>query len=284
MGLCAWGAYNSRLMLRALHMLQVEGYETRRYLRWTTRRWKRWVSGEGAGMGISFTVLGLCYRGLALRNVSLAAAAWAFGGVWLWRRTRFPAGKKPLVLTARAKRLLAGQLVLAIGAALAPFARRGAVADRITTFSAIVAGLSLVVPLITVIANVALWPVEEAFRRFYLKDARRVLRQYDPTVIAVAGSYGKTSTKEFLGTILSRRWTVLKPPGSYNTPMGLSRVIREQLRPDHEVFVTELGDYSPDDIRLLTDLVHPRIGVLTTIGPEHLDRFKSLDRIIEAKE
>ena len=67
----------------------------------------------------------------------------------------------------------------------------------------------------------------------------------------MAGSYGKTSTKEILATILGARWSVLKPPGSYNTPMGLTRIIRERLEPTHELFVAELGDYVPGDIRFL---------------------------------
>ncbi|MDP8922619.1 MAG: UDP-N-acetylmuramoyl-tripeptide--D-alanyl-D-alanine ligase, partial [Chloroflexota bacterium] len=146
------------------------------------------------------------------------------------------------------------------------------------------AAVSLLAPPIVAAANLLLWPVEEAFRRYYLDDARQVLRRHGPTVLAVAGSYGKTSTKEFLATILAARYSVLKPPGSYNTPMGLSRVIREQLRPTHEVFVAELGDYVPGDIRFLCSLVFPRIGVLTTIGPEHLERFKTMENVARAKE
>jgi UDP-N-acetylmuramoyl-tripeptide--D-alanyl-D-alanine ligase len=102
-------------------------------------------------------------------------------------------------------------------------------------------------------------------------------------VVAVAGSYGKTSTKEFIATILSAQFEVLRPPGSHNTPMGLCRVIREQLGPRHEVFVAELGDWVPGDIEALCRLLRPRIGVLTTIGPEHLERFKSMARVEASK-
>ena len=139
-------------------------------------------------------------------------------------------------------------------------------------------------PLLTAGANLLLWPVEEAFRRYYLADARKKLRAVGPTVVGVAGSYGKTSTKEITATILGARWRMLKPPGSYNTPMGLSRVLREQLEPSHEVFVAELGDYVPGDIRFLCDLVGPKVGILTTIGPEHLERFKTMERIVQTKE
>ena len=65
--------------------------------------------------------------------------------------------------------------------------------------------------------------------------------------------------------------------------MGLSRVIRERLKPNHELFVAELGDWVPGDIRFLCDLVGPRIGILTTIGPEHLERFKTIERVVQSK-
>jgi UDP-N-acetylmuramoyl-tripeptide--D-alanyl-D-alanine ligase len=141
----------------------------------------------------------------------------------------------------------------------------------------------MLAPPIAVTANLLLWPVEEGFRRYYLMDARRTLRRFGPTVVAVAGSYGKTSTKELTATVLGARWSTLRPPGSVNTPMGISRVVREQLQPTHEVFVAELGDYVPGEIRFLCNLVEPRIGVFTTIGPEHLERFKTLERIVETK-
>ena len=285
-GAVAWTAYLGRLLLRSLHMLQLEGYQTGRFLRWSAARQERWARSDRVALALASGALALT----GPRHgpwPALVSAAWGAVGVRLWAGARFGRAKKPLVLTARAKRLLAAEagvgLVCAVGPAA--FAWRGGRSDRaIPSLYIGASAASLMAPLVAATANLLLWPVEEGFRRYYLRDARRRLREYNPTVIGVAGSYGKTSTKEFLTTILSARWSVLKPPGSYNTPMGLSRVIREQLEPRHDLFVAELGDWVPGDIRLLCDLIHPRIGVLTTIGPEHLERFKTIERVARTKE
>ncbi|MBA2451044.1 MAG: UDP-N-acetylmuramoyl-tripeptide--D-alanyl-D-alanine ligase, partial [Chloroflexi bacterium] len=290
----AWGGYIVRLLLRSLHMLQLEDYQTLRFLRWSLAKPERWARLDRALLAVAALVAAAtttppqplpgAERGWG--GVPLLAT-WAALGVWLGRGARFGRAKKPLVLTARAKRLLAGEVVVATAIACGPaavLAFRDRRLDR--AMPALWAGVSLTslcTPPIAAAANLLLWPLEEGFRRYYLDDARRRLRQCGPTVVAVAGSYGKTSTKEFLATILSRRWSVLKPPGSHNTPMGLSRVVREQLEPRHELFVAELGDYGPGEIRSLCELIGPRIGVLTTIGPEHLERFKSMERIVQAK-
>jgi UDP-N-acetylmuramoyl-tripeptide--D-alanyl-D-alanine ligase len=196
---------------------------------------------------------------------------------------RYPAAKKPLVMTARAWRLVAGlglELLLGVaGWLLVAREARFRTALLVTGLS----GAALKSPLLTAIANLLLYPVEEAFRRYYLRDASARLRRLGPTVVAVAGSYGKTSTKELIAAILAERFEVLRPPGSYNTPMGLSRVLREQLEPRHEVFVAELGDWVPGDIAALCRLLEPTVGVLTTIGPEHLERFKTMERVVASK-
>jgi UDP-N-acetylmuramoyl-tripeptide--D-alanyl-D-alanine ligase len=211
---------------------------------------------------------------------------WSALGLWLAKPAGPPQTKKPLVMTARASRLAAVQALLGLGfVAGIPLAasRLRSIASPIAATAAALSLGSLVTPLLTAGANLLLFPLEEALRRYYLRDAATKLRSLDPIVVAVAGSYGKTSTKEFLATILSARYEVLKSPGSYNTPMGLSRIIRENLSPAHEVFVTELGDWVPGDIALLCRLLRPRIGVITTIGPEHLERFRTMDRVVSSK-
>ncbi|HZO28882.1 MAG TPA: alpha/beta fold hydrolase [Chloroflexota bacterium] len=288
-GALSWAALLARLQLRGLHILQLEGYQTGRYLRWTVQQRGRWASTP-AVLG-SIGTIGIAAFDLAtgprLSKSRLGLAAWAALGGWLWRSSRPAPATKPLVLTARAKRLLAGQSLLTVLVATVPAVCARSATTRPYAIPRLMIGMalaSLVMPLLTAGANLLLWPVEEAFRRYYLADARRKLRAVSPTVVGVAGSYGKTSTKELTATILGARWSVLKPPGSYNTPMGISRVLREQLTPSHEVFVAELGDYVPGDIGFLCDLVNPSIGILTTIGPEHLERFKTMERIVETKQ
>jgi UDP-N-acetylmuramoyl-tripeptide--D-alanyl-D-alanine ligase len=290
-GTLSWSAYLGRLQLRSLHTLQLEGYQTRRYLGWVRQRRERWFgASEASTVGVALLASGL---GLVLRGRTsaswLGSAAWATAGAAFWWAARPGQATKPLVLTARAKRLLTAQSVLTLIVAVGPAVATALVksARRQATLPALMAGgaaAAVALPLSTALANLMLWPVEEGFRRYYLSDARRTLRAVGPRVIGVAGSYGKTSTKELTATILAARWSVLRPPGSFNTPMGISRVIREQLVPAHEVFVAELGDYVPGDLRFLCNLVGPSVGILTTIGPEHLERFKTMERIVQTKE
>jgi UDP-N-acetylmuramoyl-tripeptide--D-alanyl-D-alanine ligase len=280
-GAGGWLLFAARLLRRSLHILQLESYLTARLLRWWLRRptrllsVPRWAAVALAGL--------LALAGTRREPLwRLATASWAGLGGWLAWSERAPVEKKPLVLTARARRLIGGQAVVVLtGAWLA--ARLG---GRHGGAPAAVLALTLAAPaapLLTAAANLLLYPVEETLRRYYLHDASRKLARLGPLVVAVAGSYGKTSTKEFIATVLGARFEVLKPPGSHNTPMGLSRVIRDQLAPRHEVFVAELGDWVPGDIALLCRLLRPKIGVLTTIGPEHLERFKSMERIEASK-
>ncbi len=289
-GAATWAAYLARLQLRSLHLLQLEGYQTGRYLHWSVQQRDRWATVPSFAAGASVAALaGLdLAAGTRIGASPLGRVAWGALGVSLWWAARPGQATKPLVLTARARRLLAGQGLLTMTLTALPAAvcalRPGSRPQAIAALLLGTAAASLLSPLLAAGANLLLWPVEEGFRRYYLADARRKLRALGPTVVGVAGSYGKTSTKELTATILGGRWSVLRPPGSYNTPMGISRVIREELEPSHEVFVAELGDYVPGDIRFLCNLVEPRVGILTTIGPEHLERFKTMERIAQAKE
>ena len=101
--------------------------------------------------------------------------------------------------------------------------------------------------------------------------------------IGITGSYGKTSVKFILNTILSQKYNVLCTPSSFNTPMGVTRIVRERLEPAHQVFIGEMGARHVGEIKELCNLVHPHIGILTAVGPQHLDTFKTLERIKNTK-
>lgn len=105
----------------------------------------------------------------------------------------------------------------------------------------------------------------------------------DLKVIGITGSYGKTSVKYYLSTVLKAKYNVLMTPESYNTPMGVVKTIREQLRPTHEIFVCEMGARHVGDIKEICDIVFPEYGIITSIGEQHLETFKSIDNIIKTK-
>ena len=118
----------------------------------------------------------------------------------------------------------------------------------------------------------------------YRNDAKRIPKENpDLTSIGVTGSYGKTSVKFYLETLLRQRYRVLVTPESYNTPMGIVITIRKFLKPTHEIFVCEMGARYVGEIKEDCDLVHPHHGLITSIGPQHLDTFESMENIQKTK-
>ncbi len=106
---------------------------------------------------------------------------------------------------------------------------------------------------------------------------------YPGRVIGITGSYGKTTTKFILADLLAPRYRVLKTAAGVNTTMGITRVIREELRDEHEYFVVEVSAYGPGEIREVCDIIHPCLGILTSVGVQHLERFGTPEAIAEAK-
>ncbi len=107
-------------------------------------------------------------------------------------------------------------------------------------------------------------------------------RQLTPTVVGITGSVGKTSTKEALAALLSQRFCTLKSKRSFNSEATVPTTLL-QLAPAHEVAVLEMGMWAPGEIRFLADLAQPEIGLVTNVGPTHLERLKSQEAIWYAK-
>lgn len=113
------------------------------------------------------------------------------------------------------------------------------------------------------------------------KDKRREIQ--DLVVIGITGSYGKTSTKEFLSQILSLKYNVLKTEGNNNTEMGVAKTVLQKLTKKHEIFVCEMAAYKKGEIKAICDIVYPRIGILTGISQQHISLFGSLKNIENTK-
>ena len=106
----------------------------------------------------------------------------------------------------------------------------------------------------------------------------------DLLVISITGSYGKTSTKEFLAMILLEKYKVLKTLEHQNSEVGISQCILDDLKPEHQIFVVEMGAYNRGGIKLLCDIVKPvKIGILTGINEQHMATFGSQENIIKTK-
>lgn len=126
-------------------------------------------------------------------------------------------------------------------------------------------------------------PLERGFSEHFVTEAGARLSRVAPIVVAVTGSYGKTSTKNHIVHLVRPTRSIVATPASFNNRAGLARAINEHLSDGTEVFVAEMGTYGPGEIADMCRWCPPRVAVITAIGPVHLERFGSEDRIVEAK-
>lgn len=110
-----------------------------------------------------------------------------------------------------------------------------------------------------------------------IRRARKKLETHPAIKISVAGSFGKTTMREILKTVLAEGKKVAAPPKNHNTPLGISAFVKT-LTGDEEMLIFELGEYYPGDVRALAELVRPDIGVITGVNEAHLQKFKTLER------
>ena len=153
-------------------------------------------------------------------------------------------------------------------------------------FLAVGAGVALVPLLALPIAEVALLaahPLEERLSHRYEVSAVAKIKQVSPRVVAITGSYGKTSTKNYAAHLIAGRWSVLASPASFNNVLGLARSVNDRLVPGTDVFVAEMGTYGPGEIARLCRLFPPEVSAITTIGEAHLERMQDRATIVRAK-
>ena len=269
-----------------LHLFQLEHYEPARLRVWVERRRAR----------VDWTMLGFTALAGAVLTAATAAeldslvlslgtgigVALAVAGLRVIRRPQ----TKPLVFTARARRIFgvalaipASVLVLAGVAVLA-----GAPAWVAPALGTAIAPAALAAaPELLLAANAAVGPIQALDNRRFVRRAQGRLDEIDPLVIGITGSYGKTTTKACVASVAELRGPAYATPASFNSYLGVVRAVNEGLTTRHREFVVEMGAYRRGDVAELCELVDPRIGVLTAIGPAHLERFGSLDETERAK-
>ncbi len=254
---------------RLLHYFQLESYQLPGFVR-SIRRNAQKALLPGAAMAAA-GALGLVIGLPPVVRVAPVAALAAL----LFTRAKGEKAKKPFVVTERVKRLIAMHVGTTFAVALIVRALFPAM---------IMLLLPMVEPVLLAISAVCAQPIEKHIAGQFVEDAKKRLANNPNLIkIGITGSYGKTSTKFLLRDILSVRYNVLATPSSFNTTMGVTRVIREQLMGTHQVFIAEMGARHVGDIRELVDLVHPSIGLLTSVGPQHLDTFGTIERIKNTK-
>lgn len=269
--------------IRFLHMAQLEGYKPRQYLWWLKHNLISSFSREGIILIVSFFFYAIsAMKGYNEMWGYILAGFWAVSGLYIFYKGlgyRKDA-KKPLVFTFRATRLFITNLVLVLLWGVLGYIFSG----NLIEFILFLSSARFLLPVTLLIATLLIYPLEMLVQYRFFKSAQaKISSMKNLLVIGITGSYGKTSTKYFLKTILSEKYNTLMTPESYNTPMGITRVIREQLNDKHEVFVCEMGARNVGDIKTLCKLANPTIGILTSIGPQHLETFKSIANVIKTK-
>lgn len=261
----------------ALQYYQLESYQLGGYFRTLRRNWLRAFLP-----GLLVAVIGVGVLSLITRVVFedwvmlLGAGLTLVLSIIAYLLQRRAKAKKPLVFTPRVRRLLVVMLLVSLGvAALIVFALKALPLALL---------LPVTAPLLLVLAALLALPMEKLINHLYLRDAmKRLDAMPDLIKIGITGSYGKTSAKFMLDTILSEKYRVLATQGSFNTSMGVTRVIRERLAPEHQVFIAEMGARHRGDIKLLCKLVRPQYGILTSVGPQHLETFRTQENISAEK-
>ena len=259
------------LFRKHVHIFQLNGYKPEVQKKWVKENIEELLLRTVWALGAVFLLKELG----ALGAVLCAALFLIVAALNLPKKA-----KKPLVFTARVKRLACTFFILCCIPPLLGFSAPDGEAFGALLMSFVLVGA----PWLVITANTLNKPVEKAVDDRYIKDARRILSECpDLKVIGVTGSYGKTSVKFFLEKLLSVKYNVLVTPLNYNTTLGVVRTVRENLRPTHEIFVCEMGARNVGDIKEICDLVHPQMGVITAIGPQHLESFKSLANVVKTK-
>ena len=281
----AWRVY------RQAHFYQLEEYKSWRYTRWLFAERARLLPARALGavsLGLVFMLttdsipqgFSLMPYLIALISASVAVMPAAQGKV-----------KKPFVRTPRATRLLVaswlGLGILMLIALLSLLTPDRLASDR--TSALVMHGMGALAffsaPFFLILGNQLAYPIEAFLRYRFVQRARGVLNVIKPKIVGITGSYGKTTTKNYLRDILSGRYKTYATPKSYNTMMGVCIAINNDLADDYSVeyFICEMGAYVRGEIQRICDLTPPDIGIVIEVGPQHLERFGSLENIAIAK-
>lgn len=291
---------------RVLHYAQLEGYKNRDFFRWITKN-PRLAFKPALGQTIAicgFYILTAILNNLFvlkfqsdtaiivlfIEYIAILLMYVVINFVQAIRdKKKRKLAKKPLVYTARAKRLMFWNLITLafLEVMFLDEIRQSTITVMVEMIRIVAYSIfTFLLPVNMIISNLFAYPTERFIGDIYVDLAKLKLRRkpYKKLIkIGITGSYGKTSTKFILSTILSEKYNVLATPESYNTTMGNVKVIRKMLKPEHEVFISEMGARYRFDIQEICDLVRPKIAMITSIGPQHLETFKNIENIVKTK-
>ena len=277
-----------------LHYFQQEEYQNQRFFFWCFRNFyfDRKVTLVFGLLIIALYFIPLDYDFATVAYAVFIAIASIIAVVWVYTEANprsSPLVKKKLVITKRVKRIRAVTFAVFILFSAIGFIAIGLMVEKnprelllvITLFSILIIQFT---PFYIIAANFLLSFNERSVQKFYLNDAKRVIKNYAPLTIGITGSYGKTSTKMVLNELLTQTTgPTFTPTGSINTLMGVTSYIRNNLKAFHKYAIIEMGAYGVGSIKKLCALTPPDAGIVTRVGIMHLERYGTQENIYKAK-
>ena len=270
-----WFFRTTKVILFYLYLWQLKEYHTGRFLdHFRTEKGKQLLFNK---LNILKIILFFSFFAVPLLLFFVAAILYIFESLKVLidlLRKRF---KKPILTKKTVCLILAGVLVEILFIVIFFHI-------DIVSFVFWLLLFDILTPIITSAIVLLFQPLTVLARSQIIKKAKAKRAKFkDLLVIGITGSYGKTSTKEFLAIILSEKYKVLKTKEHQNSEVGISQCILNDLKEDHEIFVCEMGAYNRGGIKLLCDIAKPQIGILTGINEQHMATFGSLENIIKGK-
>ena len=271
---------------RSLHMLQQNLYnENNRYLKWIFKNSKQFLDWDIVIVIISFIGSLVFYD---LESISLiliillVLMSYFLGFLWI-RRINGDQNKKPLVVTARIKRLI---FTISILYFIPLLLISYYIADKefVWQMFFVISFMLYFNCFVVYLANIINFPIERCVYLYYKSKAQRKLKSMSNLkIIGITGSYGKTSSKNILSDILNIKYNALPTPRNLNTFNGLIMTVNNYMDKFTDIFIAEMGAYVKGEIKGLCKLIKPKYGILTTIGTAHLESFGSEENIVEGK-
>lgn len=258
-----------------LHMFQQNFYnENNRYLKWLIKNKK--IFNED----IIFLIIILF--GLIIKDNILGVLLIAFYTIILIEFVtvlRKEQVKIPLKLTPRVYRLIFTILIIYLIPIVIIFN------TKINLLSYLVLGLLISFNSIVIyLANIINYPIEKmVYHKYRNMASKKINSLSNLEVVGITGSYGKTSSKNILNTILSEKFNSITTPKNFNTQYGLMITINNYLDKFNDIFIAEMGAFTTGRIKKLCDFVKPKYGILTKIGTAHLETFGSQENIQKTK-
>lgn len=256
-----------------MHMFQLNGYKNNEQINWLKKNIRQqWLLIFNFALGIIriiFPCIGL----------DVVIVLTLILDILVYNAMKRLNVKKKLVFTDRVKRMMI-MIFIIIVLILCLWG----IFVGINSMSGLIAILVSIQLILNLVVNIINHPIEQAINKRYINEAKRKLAENSNLkIIGITGSYGKTSMKFFLQTLLQSKYNVLVTPGNYNTPLGVTITVRSYLKPTHEIFLCEMGARYVGDIKEVCDIVHPDYGIITSVGPQHLETFLSMENIQKTK-